>query len=99
MSCRKINTWQRLRRRRKFFWDTPYRFSDLYHENIRGRPTMTSIRAAPGSIRHFSDFMDLPDFPAERIDTIRDAAAKMFYFMAIATAFAFVWILTTGTHP
>ena len=60
---------------------------------------MTSIRVVPGSIRHFPDFMDLPDLPAERVGTIRDAAAKIFYFMAIATAFAFVWILTTGTHP
>jgi hypothetical protein len=61
---------------------------------------MTSIRVVSGSIRHFQEFMDLADSPAEsRVGVVRDAAAKMFYFIMIPTAFAFVWILTIGAHP
>jgi hypothetical protein len=61
---------------------------------------MTSIHVASGSIRHFPDFMDLASFPAEsRVGVVRDAAAKIFYFIMISAVFAFVWILTTGTHP
>jgi hypothetical protein len=61
---------------------------------------MTSIHVVSGSIRRFPDFMDIADMPAEsRVGVIRDAAAKMFYFTMISTVFAFVWILTTGTHP
>ena len=55
---------------------------------------MTSIHIVAGSIRHF------PDVLAERRPSIiRDAASKIFYFTTVAIVFAFVLILTIGTHP
>ncbi len=55
---------------------------------------MTLIHVVSGPIRRF------PDFPAEgRVGVVRDVAARLFYFTLITTVFAFVLILTTGTHP
>ena len=58
---------------------------------------MTSIQIVSGSIRHLPAFADFP--VQTRVGVIRDAAATMFYFTAIAIMFALVLMLTTGTHP
>jgi hypothetical protein len=55
---------------------------------------MTLIHVASAPIRRS------PDFPTEgRVGVIRDVTARLFYFSLIATVFAFVLILTIGTHP
>ena len=55
---------------------------------------MTAIHTVAGSTSHF------PNFAAgRRLDVIRDAASKIFYLTTIGTIFAFVLILTVGTHP
>jgi hypothetical protein len=55
---------------------------------------MTAIHTVAGSTSHFPDFVT-----GRRLDVIRDAASKIFYFTTIATVFAFVLILTVGSHP
>lgn len=55
---------------------------------------MISIPVLSGPIRHF------PSFPAAgRLGAVRDVAARLFYFTAVAIVFAFVLMLTTGPHP
>ena len=55
---------------------------------------MISIPVLSGPMRRFPGFA-----AAGRPGAVADVATRLFYFTSIAIVFAFVLILTTGTHP
>jgi hypothetical protein len=77
-------------RYRKCVCDTPYARNDAFMSRLRG-PIVASIH----TFRSARVYLQ----PENRSAALRDVAAKVIYFAAVATVFAFVLILTTGLHP